>query len=355
MIKKLALQYTHEKLGAKMIEFAGYNMPIQYSGVIDEHNTVRNHVGIFDVSHMGEIFIKGKEAILLLQYITSNDVSQLYPGKAQYTYIPNREGGIIDDCLLYMISEFEYMLVVNASNIKKVKEWIKQNNNFNCSIDDKSEDYCLLAVQGPKSLDLLQMLTEEKLEDINYYHFKIGRISQIKNIIISRTGYTGEIGFELYVKRADVKNLWDSIFMSSIKIKPIGLAARNTLRIEKGYCLYGNEINDNSCPIEAGLGWITKFKTKFINHNYIQEKTKLTIKRILVGIVLIERGIARKDHILLNKNNKQIGIITSGTHSPTLDKAIALAYVDRIFKGNTVFIQIRKRKIQAKIVSLPFI
>ena len=352
-MKKLELADIHEKLGAKMVDFAGYYMPIQYSSVIEEHNAVRNQVGIFDVSHMGEIFISGEEAILLLQYITSNDVSLLYPGKAQYTYLPNKNGGIIDDCLLYMISEAQYMLVVNASNINKVKKWIHEHNTFNCKIEDKSEDYCLLAIQGPKSLKLLQKITDHKLNNIKYYHFIIGKISTINNVIISRTGYTGEIGFELYVKRKDVKKLWNLILMSPISIKPIGLAARNTLRIEKGYCLYGNEINNDSCPIEAGLEWISKFNTKFINYKSLQKKIT---NKVLIGLELVEKGIARKDHIVLSNKKEKIGIVTSGTHSPTLGKAIALAYISKEFtKEDIIFIQIRKKIIKAKIVSLPFI
>ena len=265
-MKKLILYNEHVVLGGKMIDFAGYMMPVQYTdGVLKEHNTVRNMVGVFDVSHMGEIFISGKKSLDFLQYITSNNVEVLEPGQVQYTYLPNTDNGIVDDLLLYKLNENRYLLVVNAANIEKDIAWLNKHNTFDCIIDNQSENYSLLAVQGPKSVDLLQELTDVDLSKIKYYNFQIDTISGVDDVIISRTGYTGELGFELYVRNNHVKVVWNSLFATSIKIKPIGLAARDTLRLEKGFCLYGNDIDDYTSPIEAGLGWVTKYKSKFIN------------------------------------------------------------------------------------------
>ena len=340
-----------------MVEFAGFYMPVQYEGVNTEHQSVRDEVGIFDVSHMGEIFIKGENAEKFLQYITSNDVSNLIPGKVQYSYLPNETGGIVDDFLLYMIAENEYMLVLNAANLEKDIAWINAHNSFECQIDNQSEKYSLLAVQGPKSIFLLQQLTVNDLSAIRYYNFIIAAIGGVDDVIISRTGYTGEIGFELYVRNENVKQLWDALFSTTIDIKPIGLAARDTLRLEKGFCLYGNDINETTSPLEAGLGWITKFSKSFINAENLKKQKDNGLKRRLVGIELIERGIARKDYALINEEDKQIGIITSGTMSPTLKKSIALAYVLTEYSaiGQEVFVQIRNKKIKARIVDLPFV
>ena len=356
-MKQLVLSEIHEILGGKMVEFAGYNMPVQYEGVKAEHYTVRNKVGVFDVSHMGEVFVTGDKALDFLQYITTNDVSKLTPGKIQYTCLPNTEGGIIDDFLLYMISENNYLLVVNASNIEKDLVWINKHNTFGCTINNQSDNYSLLAVQGPKAIELLQELTKINLSEIKYYNFKIGNIAGIEDVILSRTGYTGEIGFELYVKNESTKQLWDAIFSTSVKLKPIGLAARDTLRLEKGFCLYGNDINDTTSPIEAGLGWITKFTKEFINHEELKAQKEVGTTRKLVGLEIIDKGIARKDYPIIDAQENEIGIVTSGTMSPSLNKAIAMAYVSKKLSkiGSEVYIQVRKKKIRAIVVALPFL
>ena len=356
-MKQLELSEIHKGLGGKMVEFAGYNMPIQYEGVKAEHFSVRNNVGVFDVSHMGEVFVSGENSLDFLQYITSNDVSKLTPGKVQYTCLPNDNGGIVDDFLLYMLEENNYLLVVNASNMEKDLAWINKHNTFGCTVDNQSDNYSLLAVQGPKSIELLQELTSVNLSEIKYYNFKIGAIAGINDLILSRTGYTGEIGFELYVKNKDVKQLWDALFTTSIEIKPIGLAARDTLRLEKGFCLYGNDINDTTSPIEAGLGWITKFTKDFINKDELKAQKEGGATRKLVGIELVEKGVARKDYPIVDAKGNEIGIVTSGTMSPTLNKSIALAYVPKELSkvDAEVFVKVRKKQIKAKVVSLPFV
>ena len=357
-MKELILSNIHKKLGAKMVSFANYKMPIQYkSGVNEEHNTVRNSVGLFDVSHMGEIFISGERSLEYLQYISSNDVRLLSPGKVQYSYLPNENGGIVDDFLLYMISKNHYLMVINGSNIEKDLNWINKHNVYDCKVENESDNYSLFAIQGPKSISLLQQLTDTNLLDIKYYNFKIGSINHIDNIIISRTGYTGEIGFEIYVKNEYAVNLWNSLFQTSIELKPIGLAARDTLRLEKGYCLYGNDISEETSPIEAGLGWITKFNNKFINCENLEIEKKTGVERKLVGIELIEKGIARKDYIIEDENENKIGLITSGTMSPTLKIAIAMAYINLAHTkvGTEVYVNIRNKKIKANIVSIPFV
>ena len=356
-MKELILSDIHKSLGAKMVNFSGYNMPIQYEGVKAEHNFVRKHVGIFDVSHMGEIYVQGANSLELLQFLTANDVNKLKPGRVQYTYLPNKQGGVIDDCLLYMIDKEKYLLVVNASNINKVFDWLKEHNHRECNIINKSEDISLLAIQGPETIKLLDRLTDIDLNIIKYYHFQIGSIANIDDVIISRTGYTGEIGFELYVKNNYVKQLWKSILDTDITIKPIGLAARDTLRLEKGYCLYGNEINDNLCPIEAGLSWVTKFSKEFINHNQLKLKAEGGMKYRLVGIEMIDKGIARKDYTIYNDMNQQIGKITSGTMSPTLNKAIAMGYILKENANSTddIFISIRGKYLKGKIIKIPFV
>ena len=357
-MKKLVLSDLHESLGGKMVEFAGYKMPVQYAdGVKLEHQTVREAVGVFDVSHMGEVFISGDKVLDFLQYITSNDVSKLIPGKVQYTCLPNTEGGIVDDFLLYMIAKNNYLLVVNASNMEKDLAWINKHNTFGCKVDNQSDNYSLLAVQGPKSIKLLQELTSVDLSEIKYYNFKIGSIADIDEVILSRTGYTGEIGFELYVKNESVKQLWDALFATSIDMKAIGLAARDTLRLEKGFCLYGNDINDTTSPIEAGLGWITKFTKEFINHENLKAQKEGGATKKLVGLELIDKGIARNGYPIVNAEGAEIGIITSGTMSPTLNKAIAMAYVPKeLSKVNSeILIQVRKKQIRAKVVAMPFL
>ncbi len=356
-MKQLVLSELHKNLGGKMVEFAGYNMPVQYEGVKSEHHTVRNEVGVFDVSHMGEVFVSGEKSLDFLQYITTNDVSNLTPGKIQYTCLPNTKGGIVDDLLLYMISKNNYLLVVNASNMEKDLAWINKHNTFGCSIDNQSDNYSLLAIQGPKAIKLLQELTNINLSEIKYYNFKIGAIAEIEDVIISRTGYTGEIGFELYVKNESTKKLWDAIFSTSVELKPIGLAARDTLRLEKGFCLYGNDINDSTSPIEAGLGWITKFTKEFINYEELKAQKEGGVSRKLVGLEIIDKGIARKDYPIIDSKRNEIGIVTSGTMSPSLSKAIAMAYVSKELSGigSEVYIMVRKKQIKAVVVALPFL
>ena len=357
-MKKLPLSDIHEKNGGKMVNFAGYYMPVQYTeGIKKEHKIVRNAVGVFDVSHMGEVFVKGSEAQEYLQYITSNDVSQLTPGKVQYTCFPNNTGGIVDDFLLYQLAKQEYLLVLNASNIQKDIEWMHVHNTYNISIVDRSEEYCLFALQGPQSISLLQEITDINLSNIKYYHFEIGDIHHVKNVIISRTGYTGEIGFELYVQNKYAIDLWKKLFQTSVKLYPIGLGARDTLRLEKGFCLYGNDIDEQTSPIEAGLGWITKFSKSFINSDNLLKQKKEGVKSKLVGIELLDKGIARKDYLILDNQDKVIGRVTSGTISPTLNKSISLGYIlsEQASINNEIFIQIRNKKIRSKIVPLPFL
>ena len=356
-MKQLVLSDLHEGLGGKMVEFSGYKMPVQYEGVKAEHHAVRNEVGVFDVSHMGEVFVSGEKALDFLQYITTNDVSKLTPGKIQYTCFPNTKSGIVDDFLLYMLEENSYLLVVNASNIEKDLAWINMHNTFGCKIDNQSDNYSLLAVQGPKSIELLQEFTSVDLSEIKYYNFKIGTIAGIEDVILSRTGYTGEIGFELYVKNKNTKQLWDELFTTSLELKPIGLAARDTLRLEKGFCLYGNDINDATSPIEAGLGWITKFTKEVVNHKNLKAQKEGGAIKKLVGLELIDKGIARNGYPIVNAEGTEIGFVTSGTMSPTLNKAIAMAYVPKELSkvDSEILIQVRKKQLRAKVVAMPFL
>ena len=359
-MRKLTLFNEHKRIGAKMVDFAGYYMPLQYEeGVIKEHIAVRESVGIFDVSHMGEVFIRGEKSEMFLQYITSNDVSRLEIGDVQYTCLINYNGGIVDDLLLYKLEKDYYLLVLNAANIQKDIDWINSCNTdqYNIDIDNKSHEYSLLAVQGPKTLELLMEHIDIDISDLKYYKFRTINIAGIENILISRTGYTGELGFELYVKNECVKMLWDILFSSSIKLNPIGLAARDTLRLEKGFCLYGNDINDDTSPIEAGLGWITKFSKDFIGSDILFKQANNGVSRKLVGMKLIDRGIARKGYSISDASNQNIGTVTSGTISPTLQKSIAMGYVLPKYQlvGSEVFIKIRNKKVKAKIVNLPFV
>jgi aminomethyltransferase len=356
-MKKLVLSDLHKNIGGKMIDFAGYYMPVQYEGVKAEHQTVRTAVGVFDVSHMGEIFVKGAEAEDFLQYITSNDISQLSPGKIQYSCMPNGKGGIVDDLLVYKLAESSYLLVVNASNLDKDWAWLNENNKWDCELTNSSDKYSLLAVQGPKSIALLQELTDVDLSAIKYYNFKIGSIAGIDEVILSRTGYTGEIGFELYVKNESAKQLWGAIFNTSVELKPIGLAARDTLRLEKGFCLYGNDISDTTSPIEAGLGWITKFTKDFVDAKLLKEQKEGGATRKLVGLELIDKGIARKDYPIVDADGNEIGVVTSGTMSPTLNIAIAMGYVPKALSkiDTEVFIQVRNKQLKARVVALPFV
>ena len=353
----LELSSLHKSIGGKMVDYAGFNMAVQYEGVISEHLAVRNHVGVFDVSHMGEIFISGNEAALFLQFITSNDINKLYPGKVQYSCLPNKKGGIVDDILVYMFEENSFMLVVNASNIKKNLDWLNDNNSYDCKIENKSNDFSLLALQGPESLNLLQKLTKVNLSDLEYYTFTHAEVSEINNVIISRTGYTGELGYELYVKNKYVLKLWQDLFLNDKNLKPIGLAARNTLRLEKGFCLYGNDINDSTSPLEAGLGWITNLSKNFINSDYFVKQKNNGLKRKLVGFEIIGKGIARQHYKVFNNDNIDIGTVTSGSMSPSLNKAIGLAYIniDESNIGNNILIQVRNKFLDARIVKFPFL
>lgn len=356
---KTALYEKHIALGAKIAPFAGYEMPIQYTGVNDEHLTVREHVGLFDVSHMGEFFVKGVKAADYIQSLCSNDIDLLTPGRVQYSSIINDNGGIVDDLLIYKISEEEFMLVVNASNMEKDWNWFTSHNTFGVELSNLSEEYSLLAVQGPKAVACLQKLTEIDLSSIKYYHFVIGEIAGIKNVNISATGYTGAGGFELYVKNDDAALLWDKVMEAGKEfgIKAAGLAARDTLRLEKGFCLYGNDINDNTTPLEAGLGWITKLKTDFTAKEILVKQKEEGIKRKLVGFEMVDRGIPRHDYEIVDANNNIIGIVTSGTQSPSLKKAIGMGYVAVDFaKPDTeIYIKIRDRQIKAKVAKLPFL
>ena len=358
-MKNTALTHIHESLGAKMVPFAGYNMPVQYEGVNIEHKTVRNNVGVFDVSHMGEFLIEGENALTLIQKVTSNDASKLEIGDAQYSCFPNDKNGIVDDLICYRLSENSYLLVVNASNIEKDWNWIQlHNSSIKATITNVSDQYSLLAIQGPKATLSMQALTSIDLSEIPFYKFKIADFAGIENVIISATGYTGSGGFEIYVKNDQVEQVWNKVFEAGANygIKPIGLAARDTLRLEMGYCLYGNDIDDNTSPIEAGLGWITKFSKDFINADYLKAQKENGVNKKLVGFILTERGIPRKDYPIVNVDGVEIGIVTSGTMSPSLGKGIGMGYVSKEMSklGNEIFIKVRKKEIPATIVKLPF-
>ncbi len=341
-----------------MVEFAGYNMPVQYTGVNDEHETVRNGVGVFDVSHMGEFMVRGKGALDLLQKISSNDVSKLFDGKAQYACLPNETGGIVDDFLTYRISEEEYLLVVNASNMDKDWEWINKHNNFDCTLENISDQTSLLAVQGPKAAEALKSLTEADLESMPYYTHQTCTFAGIDNVIVSTTGYTGSGGFEIYFPNEAAEKIWDAIFEAGkgYGIKPIGLAARDTLRLEMGFCLYGNDIDDTTSPIEAGLGWVTKFTKDFINSDQLKEQKENGCKRKLVGFELLDRGIPRHGYPIVNESGDEIGVVTSGTMGPSVQKAIGLGYVptEMSAAGTEILIQVRNKQLKAQIVKLPF-
>ncbi len=357
-MKNTALTHIHEQLGAKMVPFAGFNMPVQYEGVKAEHETVRAAVGVFDVSHMGEFLLEGSNALDLIQKISSNDALKLEIGDAQYTCMPNEQGGIVDDLLIYRVKEELYLLVVNASNIEKDWNWIEKHNDLNVAMKNISDIYSLLAIQGPKTTEALQKLTSIDLNSIPFYKFIVGDFAGIDNVIISATGYTGAGGFEIYCKNDEIAQVWEKVFEAGKEfgIKPIGLAARDTLRLEMGYCLYGNDINDTTSPIEAGLSWITKFNKNFINKENIENQKKNGVSKKLVGFEVIDKGIARHDYPIVDINGHEIGVVTSGTMSPSLNKAIGLAYVKTEFskQGDQIYIQVRKKQLKAKIVKLPF-
>ncbi|TDY05762.1 glycine cleavage system aminomethyltransferase GcvT [Meridianimaribacter flavus] len=357
-MKDTALTATHQALGAKMVPFAGYNMPVQYEGVNIEHETVRNGVGVFDVSHMGEFLIEGPHALELIQKTCSNDASKLTVGKAQYSCMPNDDGGIVDDLIIYRIKEDTYLLVVNASNIEKDWNWLQSKNDVGAELRDLSEDYSLLAIQGPKAVEAMQSLSSHDLSDIKFYNFVVGDFAGIEHVIISATGYTGSGGFEIYCKNSEVKQIWDKVFEAGADygIKPIGLAARDTLRLEMGYCLYGNDIDDTTSPIEAGLGWITKFTKTFTNSEALEDQKRRGAERKLVAFELDERGIPRQGYDIVDSQGKAIGNVTSGTMSPSLNKGIGLGYVPTVFAdaGSKINIQIRKNAVPATVVKLPF-
>ena len=359
MIKNVALAEHHIALGAKMVPFAGFNMPVQYSGINDEHETVRTAVGVFDVSHMGEFILKGENAIDLIQKISSNDVSKLYDGKIQYAYIPNETGGIVDDFLTYKIDEETYLLVVNASNIDKDWDWISKYNSYGVDMKNISDQTSLFAVQGPKAAEALQTLTDVELAEMEYYTFKKGTFAGVSNVLISATGYTGAGGFEIYVANEDAQKIWDAIFKAGADfgIKPIGLGARDTLRLEMGFCLYGNDIDDNTSPLAAGLGWVTKFTNDFVNSANLKAEKENGVAQKLVGFEMLDRGIPRHDYEILDADGNKIGRVTSGTQSPTLKKSIGLGYVNKDFakEGTEIYISIRNQSIKAVVKKPPFV
>ncbi|BDD08895.1 aminomethyltransferase [Fulvitalea axinellae] len=356
-LKKVALNDMHERLGAKMVPFAGYNMPVRYSSDIEEHKTVREAVGVFDVSHMGEFFLRGPKALDLIQRVTSNDASKLVDGKAQYSCLPNDKGGIVDDLIVYRMGEEEYMLVVNASNIEKDWNWISSHNTEGVEMTNNSDEYSLFAVQGPKAVEVLAKITEVDLAGIPFYSFAMGEIGGVKDVIISATGYTGAGGFELYVKNADAVKLWDAVFAAGEEegIKPIGLGARDTLRLEMGYCLYGNDIDDETSPLEAGLGWITKFTKDFVNSEALKKQKEEGVTKRLVGFKLSDKGIPRQGYDITDENGEVIGKVTSGSMSPCLGVGVGLGYVKKGFgkAGTEIRIAVRKRSLKAEVVKLP--
>ncbi len=356
-IKDIALKQKHIDLGAKMVEFAGFNMPLQYTGLTDEHLNVRDNVGVFDVSHMGEFMVTGEGALELIQSITSNDASKLSVGKVQYSCFPNNDGGIVDDLLVYMLGEEEYMLVVNGANLDKDWAWVNKHNTNNVTIVDKSSSISLLAVQGPNAQKMLQPLTNMDL-DMVYYTVQRGTFAGVENVTISSTGYTGAGGFEVYFDNEDAEAVWNAVQEAgkAVDMKMAGLAARDTLRLEMGFCLYGNDINDTTSPLEAGLGWITKFTKDFVNSDDLKAQKEAGVTKKLVGFELQERGIPRKDYEIVDADGNNIGIVTSGTMAPSLGKAIGMGYVTKENSkvDSEIYIAIRKKTIKAKVVKMPF-
>ncbi len=358
-MKITAFNQIHKDLGAKMVPFAGYEMPVQYTGVNHEHMVVREGVGVFDVSHMGQFFAKGPEVDQLLQFIGTNDTSKVAIGQAQYTCMPNENGGIVDDLIVYKISDDEWMLVVNASNIEKDWNWINQQNRWNVQLENRSDEMSLLAIQGPKAVEAMQSLTNVNLAEIPFYHFQIGKFAGIENVIISATGYTGSGGFEIYFENQDAEQIWNKVMEAGkdFGIEPCGLAARDTLRLEKGYCLYGNDINDQTTPLEAGLAWITKLDTDFVARDILVKQKEEGVKKKLVGFKMVEKGIPRHDYKIVDEYENTLGIVTSGTQSPILKEGIGLGYVAIEFAkpGSSIYIQIRDKNIQAEVVKIPFV
>lgn len=365
-MKNTALTEVHIGLGAKMAEFAGYNMPISYAGIREEHEAVRNHVGVFDVSHMGEFIIRGKHALDLIQKVTSNDASKLKIGQAQYSCMPNGTGGIVDDLLVYRLAESmgdagepAYMLVVNASNIQKDWDWISKHNSFGATMINISDETGLLAVQGPKAIELLQKLTSVDLSAIPYYHFQKGTLAGIDNVLISATGYTGAGGFELYVDNKHLLHLWNEIFKigNDYKLQAVGLGARDTLRLEMGFCLYGNDIDDTTSPLEAGLGWITKLdKADFNGKQLMLDQKKNGLQKKLVGFIIEDRRVPRHGYRVINVNEEVIGVVTSGTQSPSLNIPIGMAYVPIAYakEGTQIKVEMGSKSVNAKVCKIPF-
>jgi aminomethyltransferase len=357
-MRNTALTQKHIDLGAKMVPFAGYNMPVQYEGVNAEHETVRQAVGVFDVSHMGEFVLRGPNALALIQKFASNDASVLFDGKAQYSCMPNGKGGIVDDLIIYRVNAEEYFIVVNASNIEKDWNWISSLNDLGVEMENLSDQYSLLAIQGPKAAEAMQSLTDIDLSNMTYYTFQHGTFAGIENMMISATGYTGSGGFEVYVKNEDANKLWDAVFAAGADfgIKPIGLAARDTLRLEMGFCLYGNDIDDTTSPLEAGLGWITKFTKDFTDSEFLAKQKEAGVTRKLVAFEMIDRGIPRHDYPILDAAGTVIGKVTSGTMSPSMKLGIGLGYVtvDNSKLDSEIFVEIRDKGVKAKVVKLPF-
>ena len=360
-MKDTPLTHIHKELGARIVPFAGYNMPVEYTGVKDEHLCVRNSVGIFDVSHMGEFWVKGPGAASLVQKLTSNDINKLYIGKIQYTCFPNGEGGIVDDLLIYRYEEEKFMLVVNASNIEKDWNWLNEHNSEAVVVDNASEEMSLLAVQGPQAEQALQKLTSLDLSDMKYYTFEVAPFAGIKEVIISATGYTGAGGFELYCRNGEAEQIWLAVMEAGAEfgIKPVGLAARDTLRLEMGYCLYGNDIDETTSPVEAGLGWITKFndENRFIDWKRLQQEKTEGSKRRLVGFTMLEKGIPRQHYEILNTDGDIIGEVTSGTMSPSMNIGIGMGYVSTAnsLPGTRILIRIRNKELSAEVVALPIL
>lgn len=358
-MKKTAFNQIHKDLGAKMVPYAGFEMPVQYAGVTQEHMTVRENVGVFDVSHMGQFSVKGENAEAFLQKITTNDVSKLKPGQAQYSCMPNEKGGIIDDLIIYKIAENDYLIVVNAGCLDKDWDWVNQHKTDGVELENLSDDISLLAIQGPKAIEAMQSLTDTDLSAIKFYNFVKGDFAGVKNVIISATGYTGSGGFEIYFANEDAEKMWEAVMEAgkNFGIEPCGLAARDTLRLEKGYCLYGNDINMETSPLEAGLGWITKFNKDFIAKEILQKQKEEGVKRKLIAFKMTDRGIPRHDYPIVDADGNEIGHVTSGTQSPMLKEGIGLGYVttQNAQTGSEIYIQVRNKNLKAEVVKLPFV
>ena len=359
--KKTPLYNKHVELGAKMVPFAGYIMPVHYKTTIqEEHENVRKNVGVFDVSHMGEFIVEGTEALDLIQHITTNDASKLKPGAAQYTCMPNETGGIVDDLIVYRLADDKFMMVVNASNLEKDRKWVNDHNKFDAKVIDESDKMGILAVQGPKAINLLQKLTSVDLSAIKFYHFTTGDVAGVENIIISATGYTGSGGFELYIPNEKMEQIWTALFEKGKEygILPAGLGARDTLRLEMGYCLYGNDIDETTSPIEAGLKWITKFKkeAEYPSKQLFIKQFKEGVKRKLTGFKMEGKRIPRHGYKVLNKEGEEIGVVTSGTFAPSLDIPVGMAYIDTdyIEQGTEILIDFGRKKMEGEVVKLPF-